>query len=247
MKSMKTMKTGVARWPLREGVPGSGADIIPVTFRKKPPGRLQAYWELMGEDHGFLRAVSPNLHKISDKMYRSSQPAPYQIKRFAQSGLKTIINLRGLRDCGSYYLEMDACRTHGVELVNFRVKSREAPDKDVLHSAKRVFEEIEYPALMHCKSGADRVGIASVLYLFLHEGKPLAEARKQLSLRYGHMRHAKTGILDEFIERYLMAAEATGIDFWDWVDNEYDPAQIKAEFKPRGWANFITDSVLRRE
>ena len=54
--------------------------------------------------------------------------------------------------------------------------------------------------LMHCKSGADRAGLMSVLYRFLHEGVPLKEAKKELSLKYGHIRQAHTGILDYFFE-----------------------------------------------
>ena len=30
-----------------------------------------------------------------------------------------------------------------------------------------MFETIEYPAVMHCKSGADRAGIMAALYLIL--------------------------------------------------------------------------------
>ncbi|MFP4002702.1 MAG: tyrosine-protein phosphatase, partial [Alphaproteobacteria bacterium] len=190
------MKCGVPHWPLREPVEGAYLPPWPARFRQTPPSRLRALWELWGQDHGFLRSVSPNRHRLSGKMYRSSQPAPYQIARLAKRGLKTIVNLRGQRDCGSYYLQMEACRRCGVELVNFRVKSREVPDRDTIYGARDLFEAIEYPALMHCKSGADRAGIASVLYLFLHEGVPMEKARRQLSLRYGHIRQSKTGVLD---------------------------------------------------
>jgi len=142
---------------------------------------------------------------------------------------------------------MQACRDYGVELVNFRVKSREAPDRDAIYNAKALFQQIEYPALMHCKSGADRAGIASVLYLFLHEGKPMEEARKQLSLRYGHIRQSMTGALDYFIDRYLADRAATGIDFWEWVDTKLDPLQFRDEFRSRKWADVITDDILNRE
>ena len=35
---------------------------------------------------------------------------------------------------------------------------------------------------MHCKSGADRAGLASALWLLHVERRPVAEAMKQLSL-----------------------------------------------------------------
>jgi protein tyrosine/serine phosphatase len=241
------MKCGVPHWPLRDPAEGAYRPRWPAAFRTAPPSHPRALWELWGVDHGFLRAILPNRHRISGKMYRSSQPAPYQIARLARAGLRTIVNLRGWRDCGSYYLELEACRKYGIDLVNFRVKSREPPDRDTIHGAKALFDSIAYPALMHCKSGADRVGIASVLYLYLHEGRPLTEARRQLSLRYGHLRQSKTGALDYFIDRFLAEEAATGIGFWEWVDTKLDAQQLRRDFKSRKWADVLTDDVLRRE
>jgi protein tyrosine/serine phosphatase len=37
--------------------------------------------------------------------------------------------------------------------------------------------------LIHRKSGADRAGLMSALYLDLKEGVPMAQAKRQLSLR----------------------------------------------------------------
>ena len=53
--------------------------------------------------------------------------------------------------------------------------------------------KLEYPVLVHCKSGADRAGLFAALFLILREGATVAEAREELSPRYGHFRHAKTG------------------------------------------------------
>lgn len=87
----------------------------------------------------------------------------------------------------------------------------------------------------------------SVLYLHLREGVPVAEARRQLGLRYGHFRQADTGILDYFFERYLEDTRLEPMPFFDWVERMYDPVELKRSFKARGWANRLVDSVLRRE
>jgi protein tyrosine/serine phosphatase len=100
---------------------------------------------------------------------------------------------------------------------------------------------------MHCKSGADRAGLMSVLYRFVHEGVQLKEAKKELSLRYGHIRQAHTGILDYFFEKYLEDTAKRPMPFFDWVENVYDPDELKRTFQSKGWANRIVDSVLRRE
>ena len=52
-------------------------------------------------DHGIFRLVYPNSHRLSDKAWRSAQPAPHQIRRFAKAGIRTIVNLRGERDAAA--------------------------------------------------------------------------------------------------------------------------------------------------
>jgi hypothetical protein len=104
---------------------------------------------------------------------------------------------------------------------------------------------LQTPALMHCKSGADRAGLASGLAILI-EGGTAQGALSQLSWRFGHWRTARAGILDAFFIRY--AAEAEGrIPFLTWVETEYDEAQLKRDFVAGGIASFITDRVLRRE
>jgi protein tyrosine/serine phosphatase len=189
-----------------------------------------------------------NKHRIAGTDgWRSAQPTPYQIRSLARSGIKTIVNLRGERLCGSFWLEEAACARHGVKLENFQVRSRAAPNKSELYNARELFERIEYPMLMHCKSGADRVGLMSVLFLHVHHGVPIAEALKQLSLKYGHIRQADTGVLDHFFETYLAYNAKTPISFYDWVDTVYDPQEVRDSFLANGWANRLVNGILRRE
>ena len=166
-------------------------------------GKPASYLDMLLIDHGIFRLFYLNAHPIGGKAWRSAQPAPHQIGALADKGIKTIVNLRGERLCGSYWLEQTACERYGIRLVNFQVRSRAAPSREELRGARELFERIEYPILMHCKSGADRAGLMSVLYCFLKEGVPLQQAVEQLSFRYGHFRQAETGVLDAFFERYL--------------------------------------------
>ena len=122
------------------------------------------------------------------------------------------------------------------------------PEKSTLREAAKLFQTMDYPVLMHCKSGADRAGFFAALYLHLHEGRPVSEAMGQLSLRYGHVKAAKTGMLDRFLERY--AADTGGTDpanFLPWVEEVYDPAAFAAEFQTSRTGAFLVDRVLRRE
>lgn len=163
-------------------------------------------------------------------------------------GTRTIVNLRGRRDtCGSYVLERRACEDLGLALVDFPIRSRSALDKPTLHAAAEMFQKIEYPALIHCKSGADRAGLMATLYLFLDEGAPLRQAMRQLSFRYGHIKSARTGVIDHFFEQFLKDTGGAQAAFFPWVDERYDPVALTAEHRSSLLANFLVNKVLRRE
>ena len=122
------------------------------------------------------------------------------------------------------------------------------PTREQVLGARDLFATIEYPALMHCKSGADRAGLMSVLYRHFQQGLPIREAMKELGLRTLHVKQGKTGVLDYTFERYLTDAEPKGISFVDWVQSDaYDPKAIKADFQAGFWATLLTDKILRRE
>ena len=212
-----------------------------------PPSTGITDWaELMLKDHGVLRLAWHNLHQIDAQMWRSNQPTPGRVEQAAKAGIKTIINLRGPRNDGGWKLESEACKKANITLIDFTTRSRAAPDKEMLYGARDLFNSIEKPALMHCKSGADRAGLMAALYVLIHCKKPVAEAMKQLSLRYLHVRQAKTGMLDSFFEAYA-PYEAQGMAFFDWVDTIYDPQALHDEFMARPWAEKLVDGILRRE
>ena len=101
------------------------------------------------------------------------------------------------------------------------------------------------PALIHCKSGADRAGFAAAVFLLL-QGKPAAEAMRQLSLRFGHVRRSRAGVLDAVLLRDRRDAEGRK-GFLDWVREDYDPAAVAAAVRARRLASFINTRVLARE
>ena len=202
--------------------------------------------DLIFKDHGFLRLYWHNQHIVANGLWRSNQPDPLRISALAKIGIKTIVNLRGPRDDGGWQLEAEACSKTGITLLNFTSRSRAAPSKEMLYEAQNLFAAIEKPALIHCKSGADRAGIMSALYLLIVEGRPTREAMGQLSWKYGHVKAAKTGVLDAFFASYI-PYEEQGMAFFDWVKTVYDPEKLTASFMEQGWAAHLTDTILRRE
>jgi len=208
--------------------PHIGADLT------EPSGRKRARREMIWGDHGFLRARFSNLHKLSDEMWRANQPSPRQIAAHkAERGIRTIINLRGVSTRGYYLLENEACAAHGIELIDYQVFSRDTPTRETVLGVRELFEELEYPALMHCKSGADRAGLMAVLYLIARKSLPVSEAIEQLSFRYLHVKQGKTGMLDAFFQAALDAGADQPDAFFRWTTEDYDRMAVKRAFLER--------------
>ncbi len=212
-----------------------------------PAARARAWANMLFSDHGVFRLIYPNRARVSDVLWRSSQPSPGQIAWFAARGGRTVVNLRAGREYGSWPLQREACERHGLKLVEFVLRSREAPSRETLLGARAFFEELEYPVLVHCKSGADRAGLFAALFLLVTQGATVAEARRQLSMRFGHFRFAKTGILDAFLDAYEREGERKGVAFLDWVERSYDPAAVTEQFRPGFWSTLVADRIIRRE
>ena len=185
-------------------------------------------------------------HSLPDEFVRSNQPWPHQLRAWKRRGIRTVVNLRGGFDASFHALEKDACAALGMTLVNFTLTSRDAPDRDQLHAAKTLFETIEYPILIHCKSGADRASLFSALYVHFHLGGDIPTALRQLDIRYLHLKRGRTGILDYVFELYLAEGAPTGLTFSEWIDTPvYDPARIKAAYRARTKRSVLADLVPR--
>ena len=216
-------------------------------WMRRAIGPLAWYADMLVIDHGIFRLFYVNRHRLSLEAWRSAQPAPHHIRALKRRGLRTIINLRGERPCGSYWLEQAVCKGKGIRLIDFKLRSRAAPTREEIRAARDLFEKVEYPILLHCKSGADRVGLMSAFYRLFREGAPPAEAMRELSLRDGHLRQADTGILDRYFEKYLEDNKRQPMPFMEWVETAYDPVALKREFRASGWASRLVDQILKRE
>lgn len=194
-------------------------------------------------DYGVLREIYPNQHRVTDNLWRSAQPAPRHLRRLAERGVRTIVNLRGAEAHGAYWLEQAACAQLGLKLVDVKLKSRAAPKLAELARMREAIAMIDGPTLIHCKSGSDRTGLFCGLYLILREGVPVEEARRQLALRYGHIRSSKTGVLDHFFDQYLEDAARTPMPFIQWLDTVYDPQVLTANFRARRWFRRVAGAI----
>lgn len=194
-----------------------------------------------------FRVLWDNLAEvIPGKLYRSNHPTPSRLAAAMRKyRLRTLINLRGHRQCGSDALSRATAAQLGLRHIDMAFESRGAPHRERILRFHGIYRTLDTPALMHCKSGADRAGLAAGLAI-MFEGGSSEQALAQLSWRFGHWSSARTGILDAFFVRYGVEAEGR-MPFLDWVATEYDEAALRRDFVAGGLASFITDRVLVRE
>jgi protein tyrosine/serine phosphatase len=210
-------------------------------------GRALAWVDSLFIDHAVFRLVWSNLAPVQpDVLYRSNHPTPTRLRRLTRRyGLKTVINLRGKTQSGSDALSRDAALRLGLDFHDMAMESRGAPQRDRILRLHGIYNAMRAPALVHCKSGADRAGLAAGLFM-LFRGGTAEEALRQLSLRFGHVRQARTGILDAFFLTYQRTGEGRK-SFIDWVREDYDEAALRRDFHANGLASFINDWVLAHE
>jgi protein tyrosine/serine phosphatase len=211
-----------------------------------PRGRLRAYWDFLFQDHAVLRLAFRNAHWVSEDLVRTNQPWPHQLAAWKRQGVRTVISLRGGTEGSHHVIERAACEALGLKFVTFRLGSREAPSAEQVRAAQALFETIAYPAVIHCKSGSDRTGLMGTLYLNLRKGLPIRQARRQLGLRFGHLPHGETGLLDHVFARYLVEGEPAGLSFLEWTQSPtYDPAALKATYRAKRPARWIARLISR--
>lgn len=196
-----------------------------------PQARRRAWWDFQLMDHAFFRVWWTNMAELAPGVFRSNQPSPDRIRALAEQGIKTIINLRGEGRHSHYLFERQACAEHGITLINHRLYASQLAPREALLALYQTFLTAEKPLVLHCKSGADRAGLASALYLLLIEGASIAEAKRQLDGRFLHFKNSTTGVLDYMLDQYQTAHARTGISALDWISQDYDHESLTAAFR----------------
>lgn len=212
-----------------------------------PDERRRAWIDSLLVDHAIFRLVWSNLAEVvPGKLWRGNHPTPGRLRRLKRTlGLRTVINLRGHRRCGSDALSREEAKRLGLAHIDMAFESRGAPHRDRILRFHDIWRSIDTPAFMHCKSGADRAGLAAGL-VHLFDGGTSAQALAELSWRRGHFSRSPTGILDAFFHLYATQAEGR-MPFLDWVRDGYDEAGLRASFHAGDLSTFINDRVLARE
>tara|TARA_B100001778_G_scaffold164874_1_gene135507 strand:+ start:402 stop:1136 length:735 start_codon:yes stop_codon:yes gene_type:complete len=196
-------------------------------------GRFWAHVHFHLMDQAFLRMLWSNFHQVCDDAYRASQPSPSHLSFYKNKGIKAILNLRGFTQQSYALFEEDSCKKLGLKLISVPLSGSFAPQSEKLLEIISIMEEIPKPFVLHCKSGADRAGLVSAIYLIVQKKISVAEAKKQLSFKYLHLDFTKTGILDYIFNVFEERLKIANIDFVDWIKKEYNSEILNNSFKRR--------------
>ncbi len=170
-----------------------------------------------------------NFHVVKPgQAYRSGQLAPEQFQKvIADYGIRTVVNLRG--DGGEaewYRRERLAVAEAGGRLENSMLAAMPAPTVRDLSRLVRLLDAAPRPVLLHCCSGMDRSSFAAAVFLLLASDATLAEARAQMSWRYGHLASGRSSCLDRVLDQYAAWLTSQGLDhgpehFRHWATHVY--------------------------
>ncbi|MFA5393595.1 MAG: dual specificity protein phosphatase family protein [Candidatus Ratteibacteria bacterium] len=131
---------------------------------------------------GNFRTVSPG------RVYRSGQLTEKQLVEYAEKyGIRSVLNLRGKNEQSDWWKqEIAASGQLSLKHYDIRLSSDKEPADKEVQELIAVLQEAPKPLLIHCLAGADRSGLVSAMYLYRFEGYSYEQARRQLSLIYGH-------------------------------------------------------------
>jgi len=155
--------------------------------------------------------ASGNFYAITDhEAYRSDQLNREQfVKYINRYGIKSVLNLRGRNPSRQWYQdEIAVCQELGVQHYDIAFSAKAAPTPDQEQRLMSIFRTAPRPIWIHCLHGADRSGLVAAMWKEMVDGRPKAEAAKQLSVRFGHVPFFGTEAMDNYFESWNPPAES---------------------------------------
>jgi protein tyrosine/serine phosphatase len=104
----------------------------------------------------------PNLHRVTESLYRSAQPTRIGFRNLEAMGIRTVINLRSFHG--------DDVSGTGLRLINVPMQAWDPEMDEVLRVMRILADRDGGPYLVHCQHGADRTGMVTALYRMVFQG-----------------------------------------------------------------------------
>jgi protein tyrosine/serine phosphatase len=135
----------------------------------------------------------PNLHRVSDQLYRGAQPTAEGFRELKKMGIKTVVSLRSLHS------DRELLGDTGLAYEQITMTAWHAETEDVVRFLKIVADKEKTPVFVHCQQGADRTGTLCAVYRVVVCGWSKEEAIREMKEGgFGH--HSIFKNLPRFIE-----------------------------------------------
>ncbi len=116
----------------------------------------------------------PNLHRVSDTLYRSAQPSAEGMRNLKAAGIEAIVNLR------SFHSDRDEIGDTGLAYEHIYMKAWHPEEEEAVRFLQIVTNPKRVPVLVHCQYGADRTGTMCALYRVAVQGWSKEEAIEEM-------------------------------------------------------------------
>jgi protein tyrosine phosphatase (PTP) superfamily phosphohydrolase (DUF442 family) len=117
----------------------------------------------------------PNLHKVSDTLYRSAQPTAVGMESLKRLGIKTVVNLR------SFHSDQTLLGNTGLALEAIPMNTWDISPKEAAQFLRIATDPKRAPVLVHCQHGADRTGTMCATYRIAVQGWTKKDAIREMT------------------------------------------------------------------
>lgn len=100
----------------------------------------------------------PNLHKVSETLYRGAQPTQEGFENLRKLGIKTVINLR------DHHSDEDLLQNVDLRYVSIPIDTWDIKTQTVIEFLRTASDSNAAPVFVHCQHGADRTGTMVAAY-----------------------------------------------------------------------------------
>lgn len=118
---------------------------------------------------------APNLHKVSDTLYRSAQPTAVGMANLKKMGVKTIMNLR------SFNSDKEEIAQTELGYERLYMKAWHPEEEEAVRFLQIVTNPERTPVLVHCQHGADRTGAMCAVYRVAVQGWTKQDAIREMA------------------------------------------------------------------
>lgn len=180
-----------------------------------------------------------NLHEVvPGQVYRSAQPSPAFLQHMAaEKGIRSVLKFNRTKESDWSRAESDKAERLGLDFHFLPMGVAELPSRQDLLAMIEVVRDARRPLLIHCKTGADRSGVASVLADMAAGGTFVEARQRQIGLKFLHTGHIGPDIEDVF-DVYIQDQARRGMptggfdEFSAWARQHYWPDYYRAHIEP---------------